>query len=193
MGFFNWAAPMFHRADRRWTLEDVSVIANRLRPALNSGGHLLDVGGGTGRLSSLLARALDAHATVLDASPQMLRYAESESRVITVLGRAESMPFPSASFDAALVTDALHHFRDQPGAFAELARVVRPGGRVLVLDLDREARGMWIAIWGERLLGEPSAFLTPEELRARMAENGILGESTRERAMSYRFLGEVKG
>ena len=191
MGFFNWAAPIFHRSADRWSDEDIRIIADWLRPSVTPGGSFVDVGGGTGALAARLAAALDAHATVLDPTPEMLRYVQEGANLSAVLGEAETMPFDDHSFDALVITDAFHHLRDQELAAAEFARVVKPGGRVLVLDLDREGSAVWFAIWGERLLGEPAAFLTPEGMRALMAQHGIVGESTRERGPSYRFVGEA--
>jgi ubiquinone/menaquinone biosynthesis C-methylase UbiE len=60
VGFFNWAAPIFHRADRRWTDDHVAAIAEWLRPATPPGGSLLDVSGGTGALAARLGAALGA-------------------------------------------------------------------------------------------------------------------------------------
>jgi len=192
VGFFNWAAPMFHRADRRWTDDDIAIIGGWLRPALPVGGALLDVGGGTGALAARLAETLDAHATVLDPTPEMLRYAPSGGRLSVVLGEAQDMPFADDAFDALLVSDAFHHFRDQRGAAAEFGRVVRPGGIVVVLELDPSGVAMWLLRLGERALGEPGAFHTPEALCALMRDNRIDGAAERQSGASYRFVGTVR-
>jgi ubiquinone/menaquinone biosynthesis C-methylase UbiE len=192
MGFFNWAAPIFNLSADRWSVDDVTVIADWLRPAVCAGGSLLDVGGGTGALAARLASVLNARATVLDQTPQMLRYVRESERVTAVLGEAQTIPFADGTFDAALVIDALHHMREHDAAFAEISRVVRCGGLVLVLDLDREGPGTWFAAFGERLLGEPSSFLTPAELVGLAAKHGIVGNVTRQKGPSYRFLGQVR-
>jgi ubiquinone/menaquinone biosynthesis C-methylase UbiE len=191
VGFFNWAAPMFHRADRRWSDQDVRIIAGRLKSFVPRGGGLLDVGGGTGGLSARLSEALDARVTVLDPTPAMVRYVPDTARVEVVLGKAEAMPLPSDGFDAVLVSDAFHHFRDQPAAVAEFARVVRPSGGVLVLDLDADMLAVRFVAGVERLLGEPGAFLTPSAMTALMARHGVIGESVRESGPSFHFLGRV--
>lgn len=192
MGFFNWAAPVFHWSANRWSGADIRVMASWLRPAVAPGGSVLDVGGGTGVLATRLASALGARATVLDPTPEMLRYVRETDRVSAVLGEAQAMPFAENTFDALVVTDALHHMRDQAAAFAEFARVVRPGGLVLILDHDREGPGTWFAAFGERLLGEPASFLTPAELVELAAKHGIAGDATRQKGPSYRFLGTVQ-
>ena len=192
MGFFNWAAPLIRRYGDRFTSDDATRIAEWLRPAVpEQGGAVLDVGGGAGQLAILLAGQLNAQVTVLDPTPQMLTHVPDDARVRTVSGAAESMPLADSSFDAIIVTDAFHHFRDQPAAVREFVRVVRPDGRVLVLELDPSGLAMRLIAFGERLLGEPAAFMTPSAMCAFMAEHGIVGECSREEGASYRFLGVV--
>lgn len=192
MGFFNWAAPAVRRFGDRFTTEDVAEIVGWLRPTVPSGGSFLDVGGGAGQLASLLAEALDATATVLDPTPQMLSHVQPNERVTAVAGTAEAIPFPDDTFDAVLTTDALHHFRDQRAAVSEFARVVRSGGAVLVLELDPTPFAMRLIVLGEKLLGEPGTFMTPSEMCAFMSEHGIAGVCEHLRKADYRFLGIVR-
>lgn len=192
MGFFNWAAPLVRRFGDRFTTDDVGVIAEWLRPAVAPGGHVLDVGGGAGQLAMLLAEALDARVTVLDPTAEMVAHVPTNERISAVQGTAEAMPLPDDSFDAIVVTDAFHHFRDQGAAVAEFRRVVRDGGLVLVLDLDPRPLSMRLIRLGEMLLGEPGAFMTPEQMCAFMAGHGIEGTCEPLRKADYRFLGTVQ-
>lgn len=192
MGFFNWAAPMFGHFADRWDDAGISEIGDWLRPFVHPHGSLLDVGGGTGALARRLSVALESDVTVLDPTPEMLAYLPDAERVKGVLGVAESMPFDDDRFDAVIVTDAFHHFRDQPGAVREFARVVRPGGGVVVTDLDPSGIVMRVIAYGEKLLGEPGAFLTPDQMCAFMAEHGIQGQCASMRGASYRFVGTVQ-
>jgi len=191
MRFFAWSAPIFHRVcDRRWAADDVSAIAARLHPYVPPGGALLDVGGGTGALASRLAGALHAHVTVLDPTPEMLAYVPDHPALRATMGAAESMPYGDDSFDAVLVSDAFHHVRDQDRAVREMVRVVRPGGGVLMLELD--PRGwMRALVLAERLVGEPATFFEPEHLCTFLAARGLRGECRGERGVSYSFLGTV--
>lgn len=191
MGLFNWVAPAFHRLGDRWSPESIDEIVGWLHPFVRAGGRLIDVGGGTGALGLKLARALDAEVVVLDPTPQMLRYVPAEPRILPVLGSAESMPFEDDSADAVLVSDAFHHFGDQPAAAAEFARVVRTGGAVIVLELDPRPWYMRPIVVGEKLLGEPGAFFTPAEMCAFFAAHGIEGTCEVIRGASYRFTGRV--
>ncbi len=192
MGFFNWAAPLVRRFGDRFTTDDTTAIAGWLRPAVEPDGHLLDVGGGAGQLAALLADALNAHVTVLDPTAQMLSHVPAGDRVTALHGSAEAIPLPDDAFDAIVVTDAFHHFRDQDAAVAEFIRVVRGGGLVLVLDLDPRPLAMRLIRWGEILLGEPGTFMTPEQMCAFMAARGIEGECEPLRKADYRFLGRVE-
>lgn len=191
MGFFDWAAPWVRRYGDRFTAEDAGIIAGWLRPAVGPGGHVLDVGGGAGQLATLLSHELSARVTVLDPTAEMVAYVPVSERVAAVRGTAEAMPLPDDAFDAIVVTDAFHHFRDQGAAVAEFVRVVRDGGLVLVLELDRRPFAMRLIALGERLVGEPATFMTPEELCAFMAAHGIEGECAALAKASYRFVGWV--
>lgn len=190
MRFFALAAPFFGAFADRWSPETLARFAEWLRPHVPEGGRLLDLGGGTGALAARLADALSADAVVLDPSPEMLARMKPHPRVEVRLGVAERMPFEDASFDAVVVSDAFHHFPDQDGAVREMARVVRPGGGVLVLEFD--PRGLMRPIVAaEKLLGEPGAFLTPDEMCAFMAARGIAGRCEKTGSVGYYFLGEA--
>lgn len=195
MGFFNWAAPLFGHFADRWSREDIEDIASWLRPYLTGDSpdrrRILDVGGGTGALAKRLHEALRADVTVLDPTPEMLRYVPAEGPVRCVLGNAENMPFEDDSFDVVITTDAFHHFRDQPGAVDEFRRVVRIGGGVLVVELDPSGLIMRGVAGVERMLGEPGAFFTPDQMCEFMAHHGIDGACRRIRGVNYRFLGTV--
>jgi demethylmenaquinone methyltransferase/2-methoxy-6-polyprenyl-1,4-benzoquinol methylase len=118
------------------------------RAGLRPGMRVLDVATGTG----LVARAAmtivggDAGAVVgLDASAGMLREARKYLRVPLIHGRIETLPFPPGRFDFVTIGYALRHVVDLDVAFAECARVLAPGGRMLVLEITRtgSAGGRW--------------------------------------------------
>lgn len=192
MGFFNWAAPAFGHFADRWSPESIDEIVGWLAPYLGGESRVLDVGGGTGALARRLNESVSAQVTVLDPTPEMLRYIPADGPIKGVVGTAEAIPFPDDSFDALIVTDAFHHFRDQPGAVREFRRVVRPGGGVLVVELDPRGFVMRSIVLGEKLLGEPGAFLSPEAMCAFMETHGITGDCATIRGVSYRFVGTVR-
>jgi demethylmenaquinone methyltransferase/2-methoxy-6-polyprenyl-1,4-benzoquinol methylase len=192
-GVFRWAAPLFAHAAKRYTEDDARSFARLLGPALSPGGRLLDLGGGTGDLAALLARVVPCAVTVLDASPHMLRYASGLPDVEAVVGDAAAMPFVDGRFDAALVCDAFHHFRAPEAAVRELARVVRPGGSVVVVEIDAGARTTRAIGVVERALGEPAGFLRPDALAALLGAAGIRGSVQRRNGIAYVFTGRVGG
>lgn len=192
MGFFNWAAPFMQRYGERWTDEETANVVGRLRPYVPSGGRMLDVGGGTGGLAIRLAEALGARVTILDPTPEMVAYVPSRDDVDVVIGSAEEIPFEADLFDAAIASDAFHHFADQSRAVDEMARVVRPGGGLHILELDPTRLFIRLVALAERLLREPGSFLTPKEMCEFMAEHGVEGHCESEDGTAYYFIGTVQ-
>ena len=130
--------------------------------------HLLDVGGGTGRISAALVDQVEL-VVVADASRPMLSASRAKHGLGQSRAKAERLPFPDASFDRVLVVDAFHHFSDHQTAADELLRVVAPGGRLVVEELNVERLPVKLIALGERLLLMGSHFYRPQTL-ARMFE-----------------------
>ncbi|WP_338700893.1 class I SAM-dependent methyltransferase [Streptomyces sp. Q6] len=108
----------------------------------------LDVGSGTGRFTPALA---DTFGPVIGVEPsvRMREVAQERSRhsdVRYLPGSAEEIPLPSASADYALMGWSWHHVEDRPRAVRELARVIRPGGRLLLRTnfRDHHPRPWWL-------------------------------------------------
>ena len=191
MALFNWAAPIFHRFANRWSDEHIAEIAEMLAPHLGERRAVLDLGGGTGALAVRMAEVFPADVTVLDPTPEMVRYVPTHPRVTGLVGSAEAMPFADGEFDAVVVSDAFHHFRDQDGAVREIVRVTRPGGALFMLEFD--GRGMMqLIVLAERLLGEPGSFFSPPALCEYLSERGVDGTCVATSKASYYFLGEIR-
>ncbi|WP_374385589.1 ArsR/SmtB family transcription factor [Sandaracinobacter sp.] len=116
-------------------VEDALVAAARL-PGV---GRLLDIGTGTGRVLELLSAEADS-ATGIDRSPEMLRLARGKlaggGNQTADVRQADmrALPFPDGGFDTVTLHQVLH-FADEPAAvIAEAARVLAPGGKLLVAD-----------------------------------------------------------
>jgi ubiquinone/menaquinone biosynthesis C-methylase UbiE len=163
-------------------------MAHWLRPYVPPGGLLADLGGGTGDLGAGLALELGARAVIVDATPQMLQRVDAAPWVSVRLAAAESLPFPDGCFHAVVCCDAFHHFRDQDAAAGEIARVLRPRGGVLVLDLDPRGSERLVSVL-EKMVREPAGFRTPAEMELLMREHGIAGQSQRQRGSGYAFVG----
>lgn len=94
--------------------------------------RLLDAGCGAGLLA-LLAHLRGAHVTAFDASPSLLAVARERVPAADVReGDLEALPFADASFDAVTAVNSIFYAADMATAARELARVVRPGGRVVI-------------------------------------------------------------
>ncbi len=148
--------------------------------AVESHHRVLDVGGGAGRIARHLAQARPV--VIVDPSPFMLAEARKHPRLRPVRGFAEHLPFANGSFDRVIIVDALHHMRDQKAALQEAWRVLAPGGR-LVLEEPNPAHsvGRFIAL-GERLLGMPSRFHTPQQLAEHFPQAQVIIETADWRA-----------
>ena len=176
MSVFRWTAPLFKLAGGRWSEDDFRAVAEWLRPFVSPGGVFADLGGGTGDLGAGVARALDARVVIVDPTPQMLAVSRRRRSSRCASRAAEALPFPDGFFDAVLCSDAFHHFRDQDAAVREMRRTVRPGGGVVILEMDRSGWGRLLSAL-ERLLGEPATFRTPVELTELLAAHGIVGDT----------------
>jgi SAM-dependent methyltransferase len=121
-------------------------------------GPSLEIGGGTGFFSlNLLQAGVLSRPTVTDLSPGMVDAAQRNARALgyEVLGQvadAEALPFPDGSYDLVIGHAVLHHVPDVEGAFREMLRVLRPGGRFVVCGEptrygDRVARRLSRATW----------------------------------------------
>jgi demethylmenaquinone methyltransferase / 2-methoxy-6-polyprenyl-1,4-benzoquinol methylase len=105
---------------------------------------ILDVGCGTGTLARLLAvRFAEARVVAVDFSGQMVHRAEGRSRGRRSIGFAVAnvgrLPFPDATFDVATSAFVARNLADLRAAFAELRRVLRPGGTLLTLEVSEPA------------------------------------------------------
>jgi len=97
------------------------------------GARVLDVGCGKGRFARIVAgENPEAEVWGLDISEAMLRFVPPP--VKTCAGSMTELPFPDASFDAAYATESLEHAVEIERAVAEICRVVKPGGRIAVID-----------------------------------------------------------
>lgn len=128
-------APVYDRRWRGYVAASVYEAAAQLR--LAPGEALLDVGCGTGALLSSLSRQVpDAELTGVDLSHDMLMVARERlgDSVMLSVASAEQLPFVDASQDAIVSTSAFHYIRQPSLALREMRRVLKPGGRLVIVD-----------------------------------------------------------
>jgi SAM-dependent methyltransferase len=135
--------------------------------------RMLDVAGGPGRLAAAVRDSVAA-VTVVDLATELLAYVPEG--IARVEARAEQLPFADASFDLVTCVNSLHHIARPARALDEMARVLAPGGRIVLEDFapDPDARRArrWEEI--ERLRDpEHGRLIAPGETRAPLAAAGL--------------------
>lgn len=135
---------------RSW--EAIGHLALRLTPAID----IADLGAGEGLVSQLLAQRA-RQVWCIDNSPRMVEVGSSLAKknglgnLAYKLGDIENVPLPDQSVDLAILSQALHHAQHPQAAVDEAFRILRPGGQVLVLDLNEhtfeKARELYADVW----------------------------------------------
>ena len=135
---------------RSW--EAIGHLALRLTPAI----EIADLGAGEGLVSQLLARRA-RQVWCIDNSPRMVEVGTELAKknglanLAYKLGDLENVPLPDKSVDLAILSQALHHARHPQIAVNEAHRILRPGGQLLVLDLNEhsfeKARELYADVW----------------------------------------------
>jgi len=128
-----------------------------------AGRRVLDVGCGKGRFARILAAEHPAaQVWGLDISLAMLRFVPAPVRACA--GSMTELPFPDGAFDAAYATESLEHAVEVERAVAEICRVVKPGGRIAIIDKNREH-------WGRLATPEWERWFDRKELERLLARH----------------------
>ncbi len=213
-------AAMFGRIARRYDLMNTLMTGGQdelwrrlavrhARPPHN--GRALDVGTGTAKLALALARAMPEGRVVgVDVAEPMLRQAlpsagpdEAVTRVQLALADALALPFADDQFDCATTAFMIRNVSDVRAAFEEIRRVVRPGGKVVCLELTQPHAFLWgplfsvyfgrvVPLIGTLVAGESDAYTyLPESVAAFLRPEGVAAEMARAglREIRWRRLG----
>jgi ubiquinone/menaquinone biosynthesis C-methylase UbiE len=157
------------RADPRLATE-IARLLHVLHPD-----PVLDIGCGTGNYTIAVADR-NVLAIGLDQSTLMLRRARAkEPRINWVAGQAEALPFADAAFAGAFCTMTLHHLTDVDAVFAEIARVLRPGGRFVAFTaFPEQAQQFWLNAYFPELMRRAAARMPGQaQIEAAFAKSGL--------------------
>ena len=150
----------------------VKLIREHLGPL--AGKRVLDVGCGKGRFARVFhEQEPDAELWGLDISPEMLRHVPEG--IHTRAGSMTELPFDDAFFDAAYATESLEHAVEIERAVAEICRVVKPGGRIAIIDKNAEQ-------WGKLETPEWERWFTRRELERMLGRHC---DEVKSRSISY--------
>jgi len=170
-----------------WRTADIGVITDRLERALIlelagnvSGASVLDVGCGDGDLAVELWER-GAQATGIDASQEMIyaarvRAKNQKAAIAFEVAVAEHLPFRSDQFDIVVAVTILCFVQDPAPVFREMARVLRPGGRLVIGELGRWS--FWAALrrvraWCGSALWRRASFRSQHELTSLSEQAGL--------------------
>ena len=161
---FNLIGPVYDLVFGRKKDNEIVELAD-----LQTGQSLLDLGGGTGRVTVLFEN-ISQNLVVADSSLKMLFEAQSKG-IKTVHSQSEQLPFISDTFDRIIMVDALHHVKDQLRTLNEMWRLLAPGGKIVIEEPDIRNIVVKLVALGEKLMLMRSHFLSPQKI-AEMSQFG---------------------
>jgi demethylmenaquinone methyltransferase/2-methoxy-6-polyprenyl-1,4-benzoquinol methylase len=186
------------QAWRRTTVSRLELERDGYQGQASSPPKVLDVATGTGNLAfETLRQCPDAQVIGLDFVPEMLSLAQQKASApgspLLLVGDALRIPFTEGTFKGVVTAFALRNVTDIPAAFAEMARVTQPGGRVACLEIAKPRTPLFrqlftlyfyrlVPLLGRWITGDPAAytylphsltaFLTPDEIVEVMRQTG---------------------
>lgn len=155
---FDWIAPIYNTIIPS---SNVDLLIHHGRFPCK--GKVLDVGGGTGRVTRELLN-IQPNVILVDSSLGMLRVANQNLRINLILSMAEKLPFLSESFERVILIDTLHHVFDASIALRECLRVLKKDGLLIIQEPDIEQWGGKLIALVEKILLMRSHLLRIKEV-----------------------------
>jgi 2-polyprenyl-6-hydroxyphenyl methylase/3-demethylubiquinone-9 3-methyltransferase len=163
-----------------WRIRDRAWLRAMTSLPLTSGDRVLDVGGGNGLLVDRLHARYGVRGVVVDVAMRGLREARDDGRAAKpACADALALPFADATFAAAMSFETLEHIPEWPRAVAELVRVTRPGGRIVVTAVSARWQYTWDWLLSRagidvfsRADHHPEQFVDPDALACEFERTG---------------------
>jgi ubiquinone/menaquinone biosynthesis C-methylase UbiE len=151
------------------------AVLARLRSWVEPNGtRLLDLGGGTGVTTTVFGDGARERVVLEPNEKRILQGRKAHAPVTFVVGVAEAVPYEEGRFDRVVSLMSFHHFSDGPKACREAARVLAPGGRFVVYDLDRSpSPARLAAFWVMRVRHRKMRLLSSAELEQVVRDAGF--------------------
>jgi demethylmenaquinone methyltransferase/2-methoxy-6-polyprenyl-1,4-benzoquinol methylase len=156
---FNLISPIYDHIFGRRIDHEIVQFAD-----LHENQSLLDIGGGTGRVTVLFSE-ITQKLLVADSATKMLQIAKQKG-IFGVNCESEKLPFGRESIERVILVDALHHVANQAQTLKEMWRVLSPGGKMIIEEPDIQNFYVKLIAIGEKVLFMRSHFLSPKEIIA---------------------------
>jgi ubiquinone/menaquinone biosynthesis C-methylase UbiE len=152
---------------------------------------LLDVGGNTGKITEFYARDCK-EIVILEPKHALVKYGRTcRPHIKFVEGGVENIPLPSEHFDRVVASASFHHFPNQDEGLEEMKRVLKPNGKMSIIEIDpNTGRGKRLKIC-ERILRTGAKFYEPFELKKKVEGHGLKVLSVKCTNLGY-FLTAIK-
>lgn len=176
MDFSKWARQYAWLTDNAIWREGIQAVAKQLPPS-GSSLRLLDAACGPGHsLRDLLALRQDITPVGLDLAPGMVRLARNTRPGHYLLGDALRIPAGADSFDAVLIQRTYYFLSEKTELLAEALRVLRPGGRLIMVDPAQNPRGLWRSLGrGPRAALDMAAWRAGARVFGGVTSEGVAG------------------
>jgi len=160
----------------RKRLADLAILLEIVAPG--PGIRLLDLGGGAGAATERFARGC-SEIVILDPSAKKVAYGRRRRPAIQFFeGRAQAIPYLDGSFDRVTAVVSFHHMEDPDRVLAEVRRVLREGGRFVLMELPPSHAPGALFHWFAARRGDHLSFSNPDELKQKLEAHGFRDIST---------------
>lgn len=165
--------------------EEVKAAAN-----IDEHDVVVDIGGGTGRLAQYICNSCK-RVYVLDESEKMLSMVKQGENLICIRGNALKTPFEDDSVDIVVLSDVFHHIKEQKDLIVEINRILKYGGKIVLLDFNRKHIKTKLLRAFEFILFGGLFFRTKDEV-GNLLEKYFYIEKVYEKGYYFIFVGEKR-